>query len=691
MSENPHSHTNRLIHEKSPYLLQHAHNPVDWYPWSAEAFQEAKDLDKPIFLSIGYSTCHWCHVMEKESFEDVELARLMNETFVNIKVDREELPEVDNLYMEFAQSMMAGAAGWPLNVILTPELQPFFAATYLPPKSRQGMMGMFELIYRIKEVWQGEEREKILLQANRIVEAFSSVLHTKGDDLPVREQIDDAMELLYRTADPVYGGMLGAPKFPLGYQLGFMLRYSAKKNDSRALFLVERTLEMMRRGGIYDHLGGGFSRYSVDEKWLIPHFEKMLYDNALLAQCYLESWQMTKRPEYRQVCESIFTYVLRDMTHPDGGFYSAEDADTEGEEGLFYSWTLDEVKAILGESGELFCEFYDITPEGNFGYRNVLNTRESLEEFTARKELDPKMIGELFLDQAHRLWMARERRIHPQKDDKVLSSWNGLMIYSLALAGKAFDNKTYFEAALKAARFIRNTLWREGQLYRRWREGETMFSAGLDEYAYVIRSALALFECDAGTEWLSWAIGMAGILKSKFKEEGGAFYQTEALDEKNLILRKCQFSDGAEPSGNAVHCENLLRLYQITGDRDYYSQAEDILKAVKKYLDTYLLGYSYHLMNLLRYYDKKAATIVVALNEEEEFKKEIGQLLFQSFIPDDVIIWRHVNDPLISQLLPNLAYQTPQEGKTTLYICHEGVCKEPLTEFSDMVRAIHEL
>lgn len=690
MSENMPSHTNRLIHEKSPYLLQHAHNPVDWYSWSPEAFQAAKDLDKPIFLSIGYSTCHWCHVMEKETFEDVEIARLMNETFINIKVDREELPEVDNLYMEFAQSMMAGAAGWPLNVILTPELQPFFAATYLPPKSRQGLMGMIELIYRIKEVWQGEEREKILLQADRIVEAFASVLHTKGDVVPDHEQIDDAMELLYKTADPVYGGMIGAPKFPLGYQLGFMLRYSAKKRDSRALFLVERTLEMMRRGGIYDHLGGGFSRYSVDERWLIPHFEKMLYDNALLAQCYLEAWQMTKRPEYREVCESIVNYVLRDMTHPDGGFYSAEDADTEGEEGLFYSWTYDEVRTLLGESGQLFCEFYDITPEGNFGYRNVLNNRESLEEFAAKKELDPRTIGDLFRDEAHRLWLAREKRIHPQKDDKILSSWNGLMIYSMAIAGKAFNNQTYLDAALKAAHFIRNNMWREGQLYRRWREGETMFSAGLDEYAFLIRSALVLFECDCGTEWLNWAMEMTAILKTKFKEEGGAFYQTEG-EAPNLILRKCQFSDGAEPSGNAVHCDNLLKLYQMTGDPDYRAQAEDIFKAVKKYLDSYLLGYSYHLMNLLRYYDKKMSTIVVALNEEEELKKEISQLLYQSFIPNDVVIWRHPGDPLLSKIIPDIVNQIPQDGKTTLYICREGVCQEPLTTFSDIVHAVHEL
>lgn len=690
MNEKSHDYTNRLINEKSPYLLQHAHNPVDWYPWGDEAFQMAKEKDKPIFLSIGYSTCHWCHVMEKESFEDSQLALMMNEAFINIKVDREELPEIDSLYMEFAQSMMSGAAGWPLNVILTPELQPFFASTYLPPKTKHGLMGLNELILRIKEVWHGEEREKILLQADRIVEAFAAAVHAKGDALPLKEQVDEAVELLYKTADPVYGGMVGAPKFPLGYQLSFMICYTAKTRDSRALFLVERTLDMMHRGGIYDHLGGGFSRYSVDEKWLIPHFEKMLYDNAILAEAYLEAWQMTKRPLYRQVCESIIKYVIRDMTHAEGGFYSAEDADTEGEEGLFYTWTCDEVKNILGESGSLFCQFYDITPEGNFGNRNVLNTRDTIEEFSIKKELAPRVLEDLFKDQTHRLWQAREDRIHPQKDDKILTSWNGLMIYSIALAGAAFNNQDYLDAAVKSISFIQNNMWKEGQLYRRWREGETMFVAGLDEYAFLIRGALALFECNCGSIWLKWAIEMSAILMDRFKEDGGAFYQTTG-DDENIILRKCQFSDGAEPSGNAVHCQNLIKLYQITGEQLYLTQAEDILKAVKKYLDTYLLGYSYHLMNILYYYDRKRPTIIVSLNETSEYEMEIRQLLFQSYIPHLALTWLHINDPLIDKLIPMLTDRGCLDDKTTLYICFEGVCRQPLTNFSEMVQAIRNL
>lgn len=690
MEDKKPSFTNRLANEKSPYLLQHAHNPVDWYPWGEEAFRAARDQDKPIFLSIGYSTCHWCHVMEKESFEDPSLAQLMNQTFISIKVDREELPEVDALYMEFAQSMMSGAAGWPLNVIITPELQPFFATTYLPSHNKHGLMGLQELIVRIQEIWKGEEREKILAQAERIVEAFAGAIHVKGEEMPLPDQIDDAIDLLYKTSDPVYGGMNGAPKFPIGYQLSFMLRYSSKAQDSRALFLVERTLDMMHRGGIYDHLGGGFSRYSVDERWMIPHFEKMLYDNALLAQTYLEAWQMTKRPLYRQVCENIIHYVLRDMTHSGGGFYSAEDADTEGEEGYFYTWPYNEVEQILGEEGHLFCEYYDITPQGNFTDRSVLNTKDTLEDFAAKHGISPHGLNEQFQEQAQRLWAVREKRIHPLKDDKILSSWNGLMIYSLVKAGCAFNNQTYIDAAIKAARFIQRHMWVEGKLYRRWRDGEVMFPAGLDEYAFLIRGALSLFEADCGSEWLQWAIEMTRILKDQFKEPDGAFYQTDGKDE-NIILRKCQFSDGAEPSGNAVHCENLLKLYQITGEDQYLNDAEDVMKAVKKYLDTYLLGYGYHLMNLLQYYHKKNPTVVVALNEKNQYEAEIRQLLYQSYIPHQVVVWSHVDEKKLENLIPGIATQKPLKGKTTLYICYQGVCQQPITEFTEIIQAIHDL
>jgi uncharacterized protein YyaL (SSP411 family) len=682
-----HSYTNRLIHEKSPYLLQHAHNPVDWYPWGEEAFQAAREQDKPIFLSIGYATCHWCHVMERESFEDVQVAQLMNQCFINIKVDREELPDVDSLYMEFAQSMMAGAAGWPLNVILTPELQPFFAATYLPSYSRHGLMGLVDLILRIQELWMSEDRAKVLNQAEKIVEIFSSSVQAVGEDIPDEDQIRQAADLLYKMADPIYGGMRGAPKFPIGYQYSFMLRYYANMQDSRALFLVERTLDMMHRGGIYDHLGGGFSRYSVDERWLVPHFEKMLYDNAILAQSYLEAWQVTKKPLYRRVCQEILDYILRDMTHPEGGFYSAEDADSEGHEGLFYTWTQEEILNLLGEEGRLFSEFYGVTADGNFEGRNILHTTITLEEFANQHHVDPVQLEYQFERQRLFLWKIRENRVHPFKDDKILSAWNGLMIYSLTEAGRAFQEPRYLNAALKGAQFIKKHLWQDQKLLRRWREGQAMFQGSLDEYAFMIRAVLSLFEANCGVEWLQWAIEMTDLLKQDYKEENGAFYQTDGKDP-SLILRRCQFSDGAEPSGNAIHCENLLRLYQLTGEEDYCAQAEDVFKGVKPYLENYQPGYCYHVMNLQRYYDEHAPTLVVALHSNQHEKEEIEKLIYEKFIPHRALVWR---TPHIEDLIPFIQQQGPIEGQTTLYICYEGVCQKPVHSLSEIKEAIQKL
>lgn len=685
---NQHIYTNRLIHQKSPYLLQHAHNPVDWYPWGEEAFQASRATDKPIFLSIGYATCHWCHVMEKESFEDPKLAQQMNETFVNIKIDREELPEVDSLYMEFAQSMMAGAAGWPLNVILTPELQPFFAATYLPPHSSHGLMGLTELILRIHEVWSGEERENVLQQAAQVVEVFAENVHAQGELVPEKENVQDLADLLFKMADPVHGGMRGTPKFPIGYQYNFILHYSSDTDDSRALFLVERTLDMMQRGGIYDHIGGGFARYSVDTDWLIPHFEKMLYDNALLAHCYLEAWQATKNPQYKEVCESILKYVLRDMTHPEGGFYSAEDADSEGQEGLFYTWTPQEIYEILGEpTGKMFCEFFDVTDEGNFEGRNVLHTKLRAHEFAKRKGLSADEFSKKIQDAKEKVFKGREKREHPLKDDKILSSWNGLMIFSMVEAGRAFNNQEYINAALKAAQFIKKNMWHEGQLMRRWREGESLYHAGLDEYAFLTRGLISLFEAGCGSEWLAWAMQIADILREQFKAEEGAFYQTDGSDP-NIILRKCQFADGAEPSGNAIHCENLLRLYQITGQTDYLNQARDILKGVMKYVESYAPGYCYHMINLIRYYDRQSPTFVIALNAKQEGADRLRHLLYSEFIPHKAIIWRKEGDDSLFRLLPFVKEQGPIDNKTTLYLCYEGVCQKPINDLSAIEEAI---
>lgn len=687
----PQEKTNRLIHEKSPYLLQHAHDPVDWYPWGPEAFQVAKELDKPIFLSIGYSSCHWCHVMARECFESEPIARLLNQAFVNIKVDREELPEVDALYMEFAQSLLTGAAGWPLNVLLTPDLEPFFAATYLPPHGAHGMIGIDELIQRISAMWSGEEREKLLEQASRIVALFTENAKTRGQTLPDKGEIEKAEQLFFKVADPVYGGIKGLPKFPLGYQASMLLRCSRSLQEGRSLFLVERTLDMMHRGGIYDHLGGGFSRYSIDERWFVPHFEKMLYDNAILAFSYLEAYLMTHNLEYRQVCQETLEYVLRELKHPQGGFFAAEDADVQDKEGVFYTWKQDEIFDILGpEEGELFCRVYGVAPEGNFEDRNILHMSSSLAEVASQSFLELNQFQPLIERLRRRLFEAREKRPRPQKDDQILSSWNGLMIHALAEAGCALEEESYLKAACAAAEFLKENLWLEGKLLRRWCEGESRFSAGLDEHAFLIKGLLSLFEAHQGSQWLEWALVLAETLFHTFKSEGGAFYQTDGSDE-TIILRKCHFADGAEPSGNAVHCENLLRLYALTSDRHYLSQAEDILKAVKTHVENYPLGYCYQLLAMQRYFDARAPLLVVALNKERHLERELRTAIYSQFIPHKTVLWTHPEDSLLFRLLPLAKEQMPRDGHTTLYVCFHGVCQEPLTDFKAMEAVLAKL
>ena len=662
---------NRLIKEKSPYLLQHAHNPVDWYPWNNEAFEAAKKLDKPIFLSIGYATCHWCHVMGRESFENPEIATLMNQTFINVKVDREELPEIDSLYMEFAQALMASGSGWPLNLILTPELKPFYATTYMPPTTRQEMMGVKELTQHIDKLWKSGERELLLDQAEKLVDLFARSVQTRGEELPGEGHLDSAMELLYEAIDPVYGGMKGAPKFPLGYQIPFFLEHARREQDSRSLFFAELTLSMMHRGGIYDQVGGGFSRYSVDEKWAVPHFEKMLYDNALMALAFLDAWKLTKKPLYRKVCEEILEYLLRDMQHPDGGFYSAEDAETDGEEGAFYSWRAEEIEQLVPpEDFDLFCEYFDVSQEGNFGGKNVLHRTMTIEEFSQLRGLDPAVIEARLAVCLNRLFEKRQERKRPFKDDKILVTWNAMAIDAFIKAGRAFKNETYLESGLSAANFLRQNLWKEGKLKRRFREGQTDYEGGLDDYAYLIRALITLSEADLGSVWLDWALELSDFLEKEFKADEGAFYQTGP--DHSILLRRPELFDGAQPSGNAIHAENLIRLSQLTHNRELTIQAEDILKVATNYIETYPQGACYHLIALQHYLDKEALTIVVALDEAKTLKEEILDLLSSEFIPHHVVFWKRPNDTRFEE-------NVPLEGKTTVYLCKHGKCEPPLT------------
>lgn len=665
--------TNRLIKEKSPYLLQHAHNPVDWYPWGSEAFETAKIQDKPIFLSIGYATCHWCHVIEHESFENLEIAKALNETFINIKVDREERPEIDSIYMDFAQALMGASAGWPLNVLLTPDQKPFFAVTYLPPKDSKDMIGFPQFIEHIKALWQSEERKTFVAQAEQLVEMFAHTANATGHELPKEELIPQSVEQFFVIADAVNGGIKGELKFPMGYHSEMLLSYAKKRGDSRALYYVEQTLDMMHRGGIYDHLGGGFSRYAVDEHWKIPHFEKMLYDNAILAKTYLEGWRYTKKEQYKEACRETLQYILREMTHPEGGFYSGEDSDSQGREGLYYTWTPEEVqRALPSPNGELFCAYYDVSQLGNFEGRNVLNVELSLEEFAAALKMPvAEVIPKLQLARQI-LLKEREKRPRPFKDEKILTSWNGLMIDALARAGTALDEPKFTEAALKAAIFMQTNLWQNGRLLHRWFDKEAKVFALLDDYAFLIKGVLSLYEEGHGGSWLEWAVALAKIVERDFKEIEGAFYQTDGREP--LVLRKCDYYDGAEPSGNAVQAENLLRLYQITQEETFLKQAEDVIKASKSYTEMFPPGACYHLIALQRYFDQAAPSITVELDPQESLKKEIQKALAQHYAPHATVRWRK-----------------GEAKATTLTLCRQNRCEPPLTKLDEIVKAIENI
>jgi uncharacterized protein YyaL (SSP411 family) len=680
--------TNRLIHEKSPYLLQHAHNPIDWFPWGEEAFRKAKEEDKPIFLSIGYATCHWCHVMEEESFRDPAVAKVFNEVFVNIKVDREELPEVDSLYMEFAQGMVTGALGWPLNLILTPELNPLFAATYLPPKTRGGTMGLIDLATQIGEVWKSEEKGRLIEQADRIVEVFRSTTHYEKGPVPPKEAIDHSADIFFKMADPAWGGLKGAPKFPLAYQINFLIRYANLKRESRALFLVEKTLDKMARGGIFDHLGGGFSRYSVDEKWRVPHFEKMLYDNAILSEAYLEGYLAEKQEPLKDVAVKTLDYVITEMRGDEGGFYSAQDADSEGKEGLYYTWTPDEIRALFDpKDADLLCLYFDITPFGNFEGRSVLATPDTPEEFAHRYGVDPKAFKTLLREAVPLLLETRKKRKSPMKDDKILTSWNGMMLHALSEAGSSLRVQRFLKAAEKGAQFLLTSLWVEGELKHRYRSGEAAIRGTLDDYANLIRGLLSLFEATQEVTILRWALDLTEEVENRFRIKEGGYYQTDGL-EPYLVLRKAHFADGAEPSGNSIHGENLLRLYQMTFDKKYLERVEALFGVITIPLTTVSPGYLFHMMNLLRYHDLNAATYILALDKEGHLKDEVSEAVFKGYHPHRAFLVLAEENELKRSLIPSLANYRPVQGETTLYICKQGVCQEPLVGRGKILSAL---
>lgn len=680
---------NRLISEKSPYLQQHAYNPVDWYPWGEEAFQKAVKENKPIFLSIGYSTCHWCHVMEYESFEDEEVARILNENFVSIKVDREERPDLDNIYMAVCQAM-TGSGGWPLNLFLTPEKKPFFAGTYFPKTERFGNPGFIAILQKISSLWQ-TNKESVIASSEQITKVLQSMAFTTPGEILTKETLKHAYEQLRDTFDTIYGGFGSSPKFPTPHNYTFLLRWWKRSNDPTALEMVEKTLERMGRGGMYDQLGGGFHRYSTDEYWLVPHFEKMLYDQALTAIAYTETYQATGKPYYADIVRGIFMYVLRDMTSPEGGFYSAEDADSEGVEGKFYVWTPDEVIKILGErDGKIFCDYYDVSREGNFEEKNILHVDKPLDAFAKLEGIQTEELQELLRTAREKLFAERQKRIHPHKDDKILTSWNGLMIAALARGAQALHAPEYAQAAVRATDFILNALHRkDGTLLRRYRSGEAAIPGYLDDYAYFVWGLIDLYEATFETKYLKTALELnKQMIENFWDEKGGGLFFGGKRNEQ-LIAQTKEIYDGATPSGNSVALFNMLRLGRVAGNPGLGKMADQIMKAFGETINQYPSGYT-QFMCALDFALGPTKEIVIAGEPDQKDTQQILQEIEKRFLPRKVLLLNSLKDKSLGEIAGFVKEQKPIENKATVYICENYACKAPANEINKIIQLLDE-
>ncbi len=685
---------NLLIHEKSPYLLQHAFNPVDWHPWGLEAFEKARKKNKPIFLSIGYSTCHWCHVMKRESFEDPEVARLMNETFICIKVDREERPDIDGTYMAACQ-MMTGRGGWPLTIIMTPEKKPFFAATYIPKESRFGMVGMLDLIPKINDIWRTRRHE--VEETGRQVSISLKELYkcSSGAELG-KEVIDTAFEKLVLSFDERYGGFGKAPKFPTPHNLLFLLRYWRRTKQKVAIMMVEKTLRAMRFGGIFDHVGYGFHRYSTDSEWLLPHFEKMLYDQAMLAIAYIEAYQATRIADFEKTAKEILEYVLRDMTSTEGGFYSAEDAESEGEEGKYYLWTEEEIRKVLpDEEANLAVKVFNIEKKGNFfeeatgrkSEQNILHMGMPIKE-TASKMGIPKDDLLNRLDKIRSILFAhRERRPHPQRDDKILTDWNGLMIAALAKAAQIFNKEEYIRAALKAADFIQEKMKEDkGRLYHRYRKGEASIHGFLDDYAFFIWGLIELYETCFETKYLRLALELTDTMNKYFWDEDvGGFHYT-AQDSEEILVRKKETYDGPTPSGNSVAMLNLLRLAHMTANPIYEKMAAKITSAFSREVTITPEAHTY-MMLALDFAIGPSYEVVIVGDSQAEDTKTMLKALRKHFIPNKVVLFLPVDreSPEISKISKFISNYKSISGKSTAYVCENHVCSLHTTDMDKML------
>jgi uncharacterized protein YyaL (SSP411 family) len=677
---------NRLIHEKSPYLLQHAYNPVDWYPWSDEAFEEAKAQDKPVFVSIGYSSCHWCHVMEKECFDDEEVAKLMNDTFVCIKVDREERPDLDSAYMTVCQ-VTGRSCGWPLNIIMTPDKSPFFAASYIPKNSRFGITGMLELVPQINKVWRTRriELETIGEDIKHSIEALEKGAPESelGED-----ELRDAYEKLVLKFDAENGGFGHAPKFPTPHNLLFLLRYWNRTKEKTALEMVEKTLRSMRLGGIFDQVGFGFHRYSTDAQWLVPHFEKMLYDQALLALAYTEVYQATGAGKFKLTAKEVLDYVLRDLASPEGGFYSAEDADSEGEEGKFYLWTEPEVRKTLSlEDTDLAVTLFGVKIEGNYDEptrrrngKNILHLAKPLKQVAAESNLT---LDELILKLGRirkLLFETRRKRVHPEKDDKVLADWNGLMIAALARASRVFGEQKYLQAAVKASNFVLEKMKAEnGTLYHRYAKGEKAIGGFLDDYAFLVWGLIEIYEACFEDEYLQTALELTKTMIARFWDEkdGGFYFTAESAEQ--VIHRRKEVYDGALPSGNSVALLNLLRLARLSGNSVYEEKASKISKAFSGEVKRAPTAHTFMLLGV-DFTVGPAYNVILVGDPDEDSMRNMLKVLRENYLPNMVISLRQAGKA-------GLGYEKI-DGKATAYVCRGQTCMPPTNKTKKMLKLL---
>ena len=680
---------NRLADETSPYLLQHADNPVDWYPWGDEALAKARQEDKPILVSVGYSACHWCHVMEHESFENEEIAATMNDLFVNIKVDREERPDLDSLYMSAVQSM-TGHGGWPLNVFLTPDGTPFYGGTYFPPDDRMGMPGFPKVLEAVSSAFQ-ERREEVEENAQQIRDLLrraTQALPKPGDLTP--EVLTEAAEQLAQSFDARNGGFGGAPKFPQPAALEFLLRQDKRGGGQREAIMVQRTLDRMASGGIYDHIGGGFHRYAVDAVWLVPHFEKMLYDNAQLASAYLAGFQAYGDDRYRQVAEETLDFVARELTDPDGGFYATLDADTAGHEGLFYTWTAEELDEALGaEDAAIATLWFNVEPGGNFEGRTVLATPRTPADVADRLGIAESVLIESLGRIKGRLLEVREHRERPGRDEKVITSWNGLMLRAFADGSRILDRHDFRDIAVRNAEFVLEHLQRDGRLLRSWKAGDARIGGFLEDYAFFVDGLLALYRATLDIRWLDEAIRLADLVVAEFGDpDGPGFYDTSSSHE-TPVARPRDLQDGAIPSGNSVAADVLLRLGAMTGNDDYSGRASELLRTMTSTMREHPLATGRYL-GAADFYLGPVKEVALAGERDSSELQALLDAIYDRFEPNVIAGYVDRNRGDLTDRLPFLQDRPPRDGQATAYICEHFACLPPVHEPDALLRQLAE-